>query len=125
MRVWRSRTVVFFTAFAFLFQSLVLQTHVHGASGADRGLSGLVSKLSGADELTPPSKSPGKPQAPSGDSRCPICQAAQSAGSFIAPGAIFLVLPWQNVSLVPVFLASKSPVSAVSHDWQGRAPPRD
>jgi hypothetical protein len=114
---------VFLTAFAFLLQSVIVQSHIHGAALSNAGLGGLIAKISASDEDAPLSKAPGK-QAPKNDeSRCPFCQAAQSAGSFVAPAAIALVLPWQNVSLVPLFFTSGTRVDAASHDWRGRAPP--
>ena len=116
--------LAFFTAFAFLLQSLIVQTHIHGAALAGEGLSGLLAKLSTIDEPAPLAKAPAKQQAPKNDeTSCPFCQAAQSAGSFVGPAAIVLLLPWQNVSLVPLFVAHKAHVSATSHDWHGRAPP--
>jgi hypothetical protein len=88
-------------------------------------LAGLLASLSTGDEQPAPLKESGKQQAPKNDeSHCPFCQAAASAGSFVAPATIVLLLPWQNVSLVPLFLASKTHVDAASHDWRGRAPPR-
>ena len=121
----RTRTLLaFFTAFAFLLQSLIVQTHIHGASLTGPGLSGLLAKLSTFDEPAPLAKAPAKQHAPKNDeTSCPFCQAAQIAGSFVAPAAIVLLVPWQNVSLVPLFLASKAHVSTTSHDWHGRAPP--
>ena len=121
---WRARNALaFFTAFAFLLQSLIIQTHVHGASSTGAGFSGLLAKLSTIDEPAL-AKVPAKQQAPKNDeTSCPFCQAAQSAGSFVAPAAFALSLPWQNVSLVPIFVAAKAHISATSHAWQGRAPP--
>jgi hypothetical protein len=116
--------LAFFTAFAFLLQSLIVQTHIHGVSLNTAGLGGLFAKLSADGDGTPLSKAPGGHQTPKNDEgQCPFCQAAQTAGSFVAPAAIVLVLPWQNVSLVPLFLTHKSHVDATSHDWRGRAPP--
>jgi hypothetical protein len=116
--------LVFFTAFAFLFQSLIIQTHIHGALGDRAGLSGLLAKISASDEQAAPSKASGNQKLPKDDEgRCPVCQAAQSAGAFLAPAAIVVLLPWQNISLVPLLLANETHTNAASHDWRGRAPP--
>jgi hypothetical protein len=115
---------VFFTAFAFLFQSLIVQTHIHGALGDSAGLGGLLAKISASDEQAAPSKDSGKQRLPKDDEgRCPICQAAQSAGTFLAAAAIVVLQPWQNISLVPLLFANETPANAASHDWRGRAPP--
>jgi hypothetical protein len=115
--------LVFFTAFAFLFQSLVIQTHIHGALRDHAGLGGLLAKISASDEQAAPSKASGKQLPKDDEGRCPVCQAAQSAGAFLAPAAIVVLLPWQNISLVPLLIANETRTNATSHDWRGRAPP--
>jgi hypothetical protein len=115
---------VFLTALAFLFQTLIVQTHIHGATGNSAGLGGLLAKISASDEQAAPSKASGKQRPPKDDEgRCPVCQAAQSAGTFVAPAAIVVLQPWQNISLVPLLLANETHTNAASHDWRGRGPP--
>ena len=110
------------TAIAFLLQSLVTQIHIHGANTPwSAGLAGLVDQIASAGEADT-----GKTEKhnPSKESACPFCQAAQHAGSFLAPATIVLLPAWQVLSLVPSFGASQVGIDARSHSWHGRAPPR-
>jgi hypothetical protein len=121
---WRPALSVLF-AFTFLLQSLVIQTHVHGAAmSSETGISAFLAKISAAIEKQDAAKTPAK-QSPSTDDtlRCPICQAAHASGAFLTPAAIVLVIPWQNVSLVPIQLGERERVRPPSHSWHGRAPP--
>jgi len=121
---WRPAVTVL-VAFTFLLQSLVIQTHIHGAVvSRDAGISGVLAKISAAFEGEDAAKAPAK-QSPSTDDtlRCPICQAAQAAGAFLAPAALVLVVPWQNVSLVQIIVGERNHVRPPSHSWHGRAPP--
>lgn len=115
---------VFLTIFAFFLQGLVTQTHIHGATLDGGGFSTLLGKVAAADEQGSAAKAPSK-NAPTKDdaARCPFCQASQSTGSFLAPAALVLLLPWQNVSLVPLIVADTHAISTASHSWRGRAPP--
>jgi hypothetical protein len=120
---WRPAFSVL-VAFTFFLQSLVIQTHIHGAAIAQSGFAGFVAKVSAAIEGQDTSKTPAK-QSPSSDDalRCPICQAAHAAGAFLTPSAIALVIPWQNVSFVPLILDERAHITTASHSWHGRAPP--
>jgi hypothetical protein len=124
-RSFGQRALVLSVAVAFLLQSLVTQTHIHGAAvPEDLGFGSLLAKIGAADELGEVAKSPKQAPAHDDSSRCPLCQAAQSAGAFVAPAALVLVLPWQNISFVPLFLSAGSYFDTPSHSWRGRAPPK-
>jgi hypothetical protein len=112
------------TAIAFFLQGLIIQTHIHGAASPISGFSTLLAKIAAASENDAFTKIPAKNTPAKDDStRCPFCQAAQSAGSFVSPTAVVLLLPWQNVAVVPLLLAHKFHANAASHSWRGRAPP--
>jgi hypothetical protein len=114
-----SNALALILALTLFLQGMVTQTHIHGATFS-HGLSALLAKISVGVEAP----SGGKHKAPNDDeARCPLCQAAQHAGSFVAPAAIVLLLPWQNISLVPLVLENKTHINPASHDWRGRAPP--
>jgi hypothetical protein len=117
------RALVVVTALAFLLQGLVTQTHIHGTT-ANFGFTAFLAKITAAYETEDFSKAPSKNSPVKDDAaRCPFCQAAQSAGSFVTPVAVVLLLPWQNVPVVPLWVADNTRIPAASHDWRGRAPP--
>ena len=108
---WRS--MVWVLAIAFVLQSYVVQTHIHGASAS----------LSSAAKTV--SQPVGHGKAPAGDSGmdCPYCQAIMHAGSFLAPTAPLLSLPslWIACAAQPGCPAALS--LSPAHSWQSRAPP--
>ena len=112
-------------ALAFLLQSLVLQTHIHGSTPLAGGVATLLAKAAAADELASWRTHGKRPPMNDNSSHCPLCQAVQHAGSFVTPAAITLYLPWQNVSLVPRAVALNAKFTAASHSWRGRAPPHN
>jgi len=108
---------------AVLVQSLIVQTHIHHtvdlASHADLS-SGLVA-------LATPDKSPDLPHAPvKGDddsSNCALCQAFTHTGNFLHSDASPAFLPlWQSADPASIIIAAPVRI-ALSHSWQGRAPP--
>jgi hypothetical protein len=117
--VWRlslaRRLVVLVAAFAFVLQSYVVQTHIHG----------LLARVGGAVGVTT-QHAPGAEKSPfdHGSADCPLCQAVIHAGAFVAPAAPLLHLPftWTNAAAVVFTAVATSAASA--HDWQSRAPPR-
>jgi len=119
-RVW-SRTVRLLGFVALLVQSLAVQTHVHlpWLEHADAPLASLGAGVPADDARS----HDGTPRHGDAD-HCPLWQELLHAGAFTMPGAalsLFVATVW-HAPLVPgrAVLA----VSAVSHNWQGRAPPR-
>jgi hypothetical protein len=103
-----------------------MQTHVHiGTVAVTAGfLEDLKITLAGqpgAAKGTQP-----RDHFPANDdpANCPICQEIMHAGQFVTPQAVALLLPTESVSFVPIRLAIPVFTEAVSHSWQGRAPPR-
>jgi hypothetical protein len=125
-RLAEPRTAVLvFTLFAFFLQSLVTQTHIHGARFSDSGgVSGWLNKLSSGGEQGTATGSK-KSQPDKDDSAgCPFCQATLHSGAFVTPAAIVLSAPVQTVSVVPLQMAALVVVAGISHFWHGRAPPQ-
>ena len=108
-----SHALVFFALFAFVFQGYLIQTHIHipGATGA------VADIFDGG----PPSKdkAPGK----NDPANCPLCQQFASAGHYVTPAAAAILLPSLSVSVIEVAAAAPRFLTAVSHNWRGRAPP--
>jgi hypothetical protein len=108
---------------AVLVQSLVVQTHIHhNVAVASRGTlsSGLVT-------LATPDKSADLPPAPvKGDddsSNCALCQAFTHTGHFLHSIGYPAFLPlWQIAEPASTVIAAPVRI-ALSHSWQGRAPP--
>jgi len=107
---WRF-AVALLALITFALQSYVTQTHIH----FDSAESDVI-----AAAHVPPGKLPSK-ETPA---NCPICQEIAMAGHYVTPGAVILAPPPQAVSIVPMEIAVRFIVDAVSHDWRGRAPPR-
>jgi hypothetical protein len=106
----RRWTLTLLALMAFLFQGYLVQTHIHVA-GETAGFA------QGA---------PGHRHAPLGDDRstCPICQQIAGHGQFLTPAQIVHVAPSATVPTVPHAERSLPFILALSHGWQGRAPPR-
>lgn len=110
---------------AFALQSFVTQTHIHidghavtaGFATADES---PASAMTGAVAHKDHGKYP-----PADDSQtCPICQEMLYAGHYVMPAAVPLVLPVLPVSIVRIVTVEAIQLAALSHNWQGRAPPR-
>jgi hypothetical protein len=57
-------------------------------------------------------------------SNCPLCQAFGHAGDFVASAAVLVSLPHSIAVNFIVFSERVTALFAVSHSWQGRAPPQ-
>jgi hypothetical protein len=113
-----SRSFALFAAVGFFLQAFVLQTHVH--------LLARQASLAGAGKLVVTSflSSPKVPLSKDDPADCPLCHADTLNGALISPAS--------PVLLLPIVLGLKQDAQAVvslrvlklSHNWQGRAPPR-
>jgi hypothetical protein len=112
VRGWRFAAALL-AMLTFTVSSFVTQTHIHFDM---IGSGGIVTAMPDA----PHGKHPFK-ETPA---NCPICQEIAMAGHYVTPGAAVLALPTQSVSIVPIVIAVRFIVEAVSHDWHGRAPPQ-
>ena len=98
------------TLFAFLFQALAIQTHIHGAPGTGLTLSRTL----------------GHDKAPTGDdaNACQMCQALLHAGTYLTPVA---TLPHVlSVTILTTLVEAPAPLLAqfTAHGWNSRAPPQ-
>ncbi|HEY3778777.1 MAG TPA: hypothetical protein VGL35_12035 [Rhizomicrobium sp.] len=107
------RLAIAFAMLAFAFQSYAIGSHVHPVPILADTLPGL--HHTGA---------PAHPSKSDDPANCPLCQEMLLYGSYVIPTAISLappdIVPALEISVRPVFAA----VTAASHSWQGRAPPR-
>ena len=111
------------TLVAFLFQSYVVQTHIHFAASADPETfvadganlkTNADSAVAGQHNSKPPIDDP---------AHCPICQEFLHAGQYLTPAPVLALLI--TAVFVPITIERAVPVTAnpVSHGWRGRAPP--
>jgi hypothetical protein len=94
---------------AFVFQNYVTQTHIH--------LTPAMAAAIGAPAEHEKYPAKGDP------SNCPICQEIAHAGAFVTPSTAPLLLPTFNVSTIALVVEAPIVIHALSHNWQGRAPP--
>ena len=107
------RLIVLCLTFAFLTQSLAVQTHIHGGP-----LSGVAS-ITHLSNPTPPNQSD-----PYDPASCPLCQEMMHAGSFVIPAIISVIISLTANPFLPVFAVLPHSSAARQYNWQSRAPPR-
>lgn len=120
MRGWRQAIASLALVF-FAFQSFVTQTHIHVLwRGAPDAYAHTLPGGVGAQPV------PSRDRLPPADNpaTCPICQDMLLAGHFTAPGTIVLAMPQQIAASIAITAAIPAFVTAISHHWRGRAPPR-
>jgi len=106
------------TLLAFIFQTFVVQTHIHGtalvaAPGASLTVTKSVEQGQTPDKL-PPADDP---------ANCPICQELLHAGAFVTPTLAALLVS-TVVTVVHMVVAEIATTQIVtSHGWKSRAPP--
>jgi hypothetical protein len=127
LAVWRPFAAYLLVA-AFAFQGYVTQSHIHVSSvprisgkSEERGVLNFTGNAGGDI-----GKQQQRDQFPATDdpSNCPICQQIPLAGHFLAAQAISPI-PLQTISS-DAFIGTDAVVliSAMSHAWRGRAPPK-
>jgi hypothetical protein len=118
-------TITLCVFLAFAFQSYVTQTHIHFAGEAAVDIFAPVEKSPASAKIAPQGKQNPDKYPPKDDpANCPICQEVMHTGAFVMPDFVALLLPSQPISIVPIVIALPAAIEAVSHAWQGRAPPR-
>jgi hypothetical protein len=120
--VW-ARLVFVVALAAFATQSFLVQTHVHFTPSVAAALAGKEAMK----QTVAQDRSHGAPQrAPSNDDtdKCPLCQEFVSAGSYVAPSAVAVLPPNVAVSTIAREQPERAEIWAISHNWQGRAPPQ-
>jgi hypothetical protein len=117
---------------ALAVQILVVQTHIHIPQATGRSasvsivtvahtlISGATSEAADQQANVPRDKYPINED----PSNCPLCQEIAHSGQFVQSAAVLAHVPaWVSVHLI-VFSDLLPSLYAVSHSWQGRAPPQ-
>ena len=122
---------------ALAVQSFVVQTHIHIPQSAGRSQSVSLITLAAAavadrvvaertgvvSDLSAPAIPRDKYPINEDPSNCPLCQEISHSGQFVQSAAFVAALPFSiNVHFI-VFDEALPSFFAVSHIWQGRAPP--
>jgi hypothetical protein len=126
-----SRILVILLAFvALTVQALVVQSHIHIPQAASKlqsaSLVSFAASASTADTRAENSANAPRDKYPLNQdpSNCPLCQEFGHSGQFVASTSVLFSLP---CSLVLAFFIVSETIPtffAVSHSWQGRAPPQ-
>ena len=115
---------------AVALQSFVVQTHIHMGQGsggiqtisiitAAKHIGAFSSPDGATKEATPRDRYPINED----PSNCPLCQEFAHSGQFVQSVAALAAVP-ASVSVHFIILSEALPsFFAVSHSWQGRAPP--
>lgn len=108
--------VTLLSLIAFVFQSYLVQIHIHGLSRAP---------IVAADNSSTPASShkPGKKPVDQDRVDCPLCQQGMRAGNFVMPAATLALPVTLAVSTVLIAAHITGIAHPVSHIWRGRAPP--
>ena len=107
------RLLLLCLTFAFLTQSLAVQTHIHGGP-----LSGTAHVTQVSNPAQPGTSDPYDP------ANCPLCQEMLHAGGYILPPIAGVVVGLTAAFYVAFFALLPHPATARQHNWQSRAPPR-
>jgi hypothetical protein len=130
LAAWQ-RALLALILFAFGSGTYLTQTHIHFTPELQAALAEV--KHPNDKEAKPNLAGtfhhggiPDKPrQDPSNDdpANCPLCQEYLYAGNFVAPAAIDVLPPTLAVSAIAPDTTAIPHTWAISHNWQGRAPP--
>jgi hypothetical protein len=112
----RWHVIVLTALFAFLWQSLVTQAHVHFAPITYSAV--VAGKAGSTAHIAPPRSSPDLP------ANCPLCREIAHSGGYLPPTPILLGAPEPaTIRLVAPPLRALA-FGERSHAWQSRAPPQ-
>ncbi len=121
-----SRILLILLAFvALTIQVMVVQSHIHTPPSAAKVQSlSLITVAAGVGD----DHSAGAPRDkyPVNDdpSNCPLCQQFGHSGQFVASTTVLVSVPYFITVSFIVFCEALPVCLAVSHSWQGRAPPQ-
>lgn len=106
--------IALFMLLIFTAQSYLLQTHIHAQSFSNQA-------VTVAHAIAMPQGD----KAPLDADQCPLCQEAAHSGSYILPGAAAALPVTVSFTLIPLAVPRTFFARAITHTWQGRAPPRN
>jgi hypothetical protein len=112
---------------ALAIQMMVVQIHIHVPQISKFLNPTSVSLAAGkADASSDPSPSIPRDKYPVKEdpANCPLCQGFAHSGQFVHSVAALVALPFSVTVNFIVFTEAVVSQSFVSHNWQGRAPPR-
>ena len=125
----RQAAIFLLALIALAIQSFVVQTHIHRqiCAGANSGLLAVFAD----DDASPAAGASDQPSRPrdqfpgnSDPANCPLCQSFAHSGQFVHSGAVLAYIPaWVSIHFI-VLKDVLPALFAVSHSWQGRAPPQ-
>jgi hypothetical protein len=120
--------VILLAFLALTIQALVVQSHIHIRQTAAKIQSvSLITLAAGAVE-TRDNHSVGAPRdrypVSEDPSNCPLCQEFGHSGQFVAGAFVLISLPYYVTVDFIICNETLSTFLAVSHNWQGRAPPQ-
>lgn len=107
--------VTLLALFAFVLQTFVVQTHIHGS--AKIGAAPFAERIAGQGQQ--PDKFP-----PADDpANCQICQELLHAGSFVTPMAAALLVSSVVTDIAVVVVEIEAITQTYAHGWTSRGPP--
>jgi hypothetical protein len=117
--------------FAVAIQSFVVQTHIHIPQYGRAQTVSLFTLVAAAIANSPALAADRNATAPrdkypinEDPSNCPLCQEFAHSGQFVASAAALVALPvTATVHFIP-WAEAAVPSFAITHIWQGRAPPQ-
>jgi hypothetical protein len=113
---------------ALTIQTLLVQSHIHipqvPAKVQSVSLITLVAGTADTQDNHSAGTPYGKYPVNEDPANCPLCQAFGHAGEFVASTAVLVSLPYSIAVNFIVFSERVTALFAVSHSWQGRAPPQ-
>ena len=111
------RTFVLLAAlFTFLWQSFVVETHLHAHLAA-------VSVTTASHNIQKQADVGNNPAAPKLPVNCPLCQELAQSGAYLVPAAVLFASPPIIEVTAPMVSVLHSAPDGRSHAWQSRAPP--
>jgi len=112
---------------ALAVQMMVVQIHIHVPQAGRIAGTSFISLAadnadiaSGQSSNTPRDKYPVKED----PANCPLCQEVAHSGQFVHSAAILVSLPFSVTVHFIVFTEAVISQPAITHIWQGRAPPQ-
>jgi Protein of unknown function (DUF2946) len=111
-----SRLVVLVALLAFVLQSFITQTHIHGMP------QGLDGRAIGAAHAKLPAR--GNSPLDNNSLDCPVCHAITHAYAIFSPATPILILVaiWLELAVPSVIAHAVSAIA--TFNWQSRAPPQ-
>ncbi|MGB8602106.1 MAG: DUF2946 family protein [Rhizomicrobium sp.] len=100
-------TLIFFST-----QTYLIQTHIHNL--------GFARAATSATQIV---TSPASSKAPLDADQCPLCQEAAHSGAYVLPAIAATLATSVSFTLVPLVEVPRIFARAITHTWQGRAPP--